>query len=48
MVREYHNQRTDPVYANKGFLHGNKKSKQASNLPWWKFEILARLLGGER
>jgi len=36
------------VYANKGFFHGNKYSKQDSDLPWWKFEILARLLGGER
>jgi hypothetical protein len=36
------------VYANKGFFHGNKKSKQDSDLIWWKFEILARLLGGER
>ncbi len=36
------------VYTNKGFFHGNKQSKQDSDLPWWKFEILARLLGGER
>lgn len=36
------------VYANNGFFHGNKQSKQDSNLPWWKFEILTRLLGGER
>ena len=36
------------VYANKGFFHGNKQSKQDSDLPWWKFEVLARLLGGER
>ena len=36
------------VYANKGFFHGNKKFKQSADLPWWKFEILARLLGGER
>ena len=36
------------VYANKGYFHGNKQSKQDSDLPWWKFEILARLLGGER
>ena len=36
------------VYANKGFFHGNKQSKQYTDLPWWKFEILARLLGGER
>ncbi len=36
------------VYANKGFFHGNKQSKNDEDLPWWKFEILARLLGGER
>lgn len=36
------------VYANKGFFHGNKQSKNDADLPWWKFEILARLLGGER
>lgn len=36
------------VYANKGFFHGNKQSKNDAGLPWWKFEILARLLGGER
>ncbi len=36
------------VYANKGFFHGNKQSTKDSDLPWWKFEILARLLGGER
>jgi hypothetical protein len=36
------------VYANKGFCHGNRESKQDADLPWWKFEILARLLGGER
>lgn len=36
------------VYANKGFFHGSKQSKNDAELPWWKFEILARLLGGER
>jgi hypothetical protein len=36
------------VYADKGFFHGKKQSKHDSELPWWKFEILARLLGGER
>lgn len=36
------------VYANKGFFHGEKEAKQTIELPWWKFEILARLLGGER
>ena len=36
------------VYANKGFFHGNKKFVQDAELPWWKFEILAQLLGGKR
>lgn len=36
------------VYANKGFFHGNRESKQDANLLWWKFENLSRLLGGER
>ncbi len=36
------------VYANKGFFHGNKKLKRKEDIPWWKFEILTRLLGGER
>jgi len=36
------------VYANKGFFHGDKQSTQEADLPWWKFEVLARLLGGER
>ncbi len=36
------------VYAKKGFFHGSRKSKNNVDLPWWKFEILARLLAGER
>lgn len=36
------------VYANKGFFHGDKALKLDNDTPWWKFEILARLLGGER
>jgi len=36
------------VYANKGFFHGSRESKHDAPLLWWKFEILARLLGGER
>jgi len=36
------------VYANKGFFHGGKEANQNAVLPWWKFEILTRLLGGER
>lgn len=36
------------VYANKGFFHGAKEFKRDEEIPWWKFEILARLLRGER
>lgn len=36
------------VYAKKGFFHGDKEPKRNEEIPWWKFEILARLLGGER
>jgi SIR2-like domain len=36
------------VYANKSFTHGNTELKLDYDIPWWKFEILARLLGGER
>ncbi len=36
------------VYTNKDFFHGDNVSKLNTELPWWKFEILARLLGGER
>jgi hypothetical protein len=36
------------VYAKKGFFHGSKKIKLDDDVPWWRFEILARLLGGER
>lgn len=36
------------VYANKGFFHGAKVLRSESDMAWWKFETLARLLGGER
>lgn len=36
------------VYAKKGFFHGYKKLELDDEVPWWKFEIIARLLGGER
>ena len=36
------------VYANKGFFHGKKQFKQDTDLLWWKFENLTRLLGGVR
>jgi len=36
------------VYSNKGFFHSRSFTKSDEDLPWWKFEVLARLLGGER
>ena len=36
------------VYAKKGYFHGDTKLESNDDIPWWKFEILARLLGGER
>lgn len=36
------------VYANKGYFHGSHELKSEVGLPWWRFEIFARLLGGER
>ena len=36
------------VYANKGFFHTENIVRSDTDLPWWKFEMLARLLGGER
>lgn len=36
------------IYARKGFFHGSTVVKSAVELPWWKFENITRLLGGER
>lgn len=36
------------IYARKGFFHGATVAKSAVELPWWKFENITRLLGGER
>ena len=37
------------INAKRGFFHGDKEPIQSdTDLPWWKFEILTRLLGGER
>jgi len=36
------------IYAKKGFFHGSTIAKSAVELPWWKFENITRLLGGER
>jgi len=37
------------IHAKRGFFQGEKEPIQSdTDLPWWKFEILTRLLGGER
>ena len=36
------------IHANRGFFHGDDVITSKTDLPWWKFEIVSRLLGGER
>ncbi len=36
------------IYARRGFFHGTTTAKSINDLPWWKFENITRLLGGER
>jgi len=36
------------IYAKRGFYHGETSITSETDLPWWKFEVLARILGGER
>lgn len=36
------------IYGRRGFWHGNTVDVASTDLPWWKFENIARLLGGER
>jgi hypothetical protein len=36
------------IYANRGFFHGDEQITSKRDLPWWKFETITRLLGGER
>ena len=36
------------VYARGGFYHGKTATEAKTDLPWWKFEVATRLLGGER
>jgi len=36
------------IHANKGFFHADTRIDSDVSLPWWKFEVLVRLLGGER
>lgn len=36
------------IHANRGFFHGTTEERSEDDLPWWRFEMLTRLLGGER
>ncbi len=36
------------IFAKRGFFHGTQASTATNDLPWWKFENITRLLGGER
>jgi hypothetical protein len=36
------------IFANRGFFHGTQASAATTDLLWWKFENVTRLLGGER
>ena len=36
------------IYAKGGFFHGNNHFPATSDLPWWKFTNITRLLGGDR
>jgi hypothetical protein len=36
------------VFANRGFFHGTQSVPTTTDLLWWKFENITRLLGGER
>lgn len=36
------------IHANRGFFHGTTEERSEVDLPWWRFEVLTRLLRGER
>ncbi len=36
------------VYANNSYRHGDEIIKFSDDIPWWKFEVLTKLLRGER
>lgn len=36
------------VYTNRGVFHGEDEKVYDHDLPWWRFEVLSRILGGER
>ena len=35
------------IFANRGFFHGSNENISDKDLPWWKFEILTKILKGE-
>ena len=35
------------IFANRGFFHGNSEDISPTDLLWWKFEILTKILKGE-
>jgi SIR2-like domain len=36
------------IFGKRGFWHGDTVHASTADLPWWKFENITRLLGGER
>jgi len=36
------------IYGKRGFWHGDSIESASADLPWWKFENITRLLGGEQ
>ena len=36
------------IFAQRGFFHGDTAHHSDHELPWWRFETVVRLLGGER
>lgn len=36
------------IYTNRGLIHSELVIEAHDEVPWWKFEVLARILGGER
>jgi hypothetical protein len=36
------------IFGKRGFWHGDTVDAATTDLPWWKFENITRLLGGER
>jgi len=47
-LKDPHIQDQVRVYANRGFFHGQKQHQSSEDLIWWKFEVLGRLLEGQR